>query len=149
MRLIRDKGYFGIGIYNTKIGANVGTLWRSANIFGVSFIFTIGHRYKKQSSDTMKTPNDIPLLAFDNFDDFYKHLPYGCQLVGIEIVETAIKIQEFEHPKQCVYLLGAEDHGLPDSVLGKCQGVVVLPGDYCLNVATAGSIVLYDRILKE
>lgn len=35
------RGYFGIGIYNGKNTANIGTLWRSAAILGANFIFTI------------------------------------------------------------------------------------------------------------
>lgn len=42
------KGYYGIGIYETKEETNVGTLWRSAQNFGADFIFTIGARYKTQ-----------------------------------------------------------------------------------------------------
>ena len=41
---MRNKGYFGIGIINPKSKTNVGSLWRSANILGASFIFTIGKR---------------------------------------------------------------------------------------------------------
>ena len=47
------RGFFGVGIENTKTHQNIGTLWRSASIMGASFMFTIGKRYKKQASDTM------------------------------------------------------------------------------------------------
>ena len=43
---------------------------------------------------------------------------------------------------------GAEDHGLPDSIL-EGHPVVEIPCDWCLNVATAGSLVLYDRLVKQ
>jgi len=52
--MIDQRGFFGIGIQNIKTESNIGTLWRSANILGADFIYTIGKRYKKQSSDTMK-----------------------------------------------------------------------------------------------
>jgi len=142
------RGYFGIGIVNGKIESNIGTLWRSANIYGADFIFTIGNRYKKQCSDTMKTTRHIPLYHYDNFDDFYKHIPHGCQLVGVELDERSEDIKSFAHPKCCVYLLGAEDNGLPEKALQKCKHIVQLPGEHCLNVAVAGSIVMYDRKIK-
>lgn len=40
--------YFGIGIYHVKNEENIGTLWRSANISGADFIFTIDRRYNGQ-----------------------------------------------------------------------------------------------------
>ena len=38
-----QQGYFGIGIQNGKTPENLGVLWRSAQNFGASFIFTIGN----------------------------------------------------------------------------------------------------------
>jgi tRNA G18 (ribose-2'-O)-methylase SpoU len=142
------RGYFGIGIQNVKTEANIGTLWRSAFIFGASFIFTIGDRYKRQSSDTTKSWKHIPLYNYKTFDDFYNSLPYDCRLVGVELDNRSIPIQEYKHHERCVYLLGAEDSGLSNEAINKCHELIILPGNYCLNVSVAGSIVLYDRIVK-
>jgi len=57
-------------------------------------------------------------------------------------------LHTFVHPEQAVYLLGAEDDGLPESVLRDIP-VLEAPSEWCLNVATAGSLVLYDRLVKE
>ncbi len=38
----KGGGYFGIGIYGPKMTKNIGTLWRTADIFGADFMFTIG-----------------------------------------------------------------------------------------------------------
>jgi tRNA G18 (ribose-2'-O)-methylase SpoU len=143
------SGFFGIGIENTKTGTNVGTLWRSAQIMGASFIFTIGNRYKLQSSDTLKTPRHIPLYNHKTFDGFYESIPYDCILVGVELTDSAMRINTYKHPKRCIYLLGAEDHGLTSKALNACHQVIRLPGECSLNVAVAGSIVMYDRINKQ
>lgn len=143
------RGYFGIGIYHTKTETNIGTLWRSASILGADFIFTIGKRYKRQSSDTMKTPRHIPLFHFTDFDDFRKHVPYDCPVVAIELTENSIPLERYCHRERCIYLLGAEDNGLPENILNKCKETVQLLGDYCMNVSTAGSIVMYDRAVKQ
>jgi len=144
-------GYFGIGIYHTKTEANVGTLWRSAFLFNAAFVFTIGRRYSKQASDTQKTWRSIPLWHFTDIDDWREHTPYDCQVVGVELAEGAIALPVFRHPKRAIYLLGAEDHGLPPAVLTLCQYVVQIPTGkpYSMNVATAGSILMYDRFCKE
>ena len=144
-----NQGYFGIGIYHSKNSINIGTLWRSANIFGASFIFTIGRRYKRQSSDTMKTPLNIPLFEFNTFDNFKSFLPKFARLVAIEITESAQDLRNYCHHEQTVYLLGAEDTGIPEEILHKCHDIIKIPGNYCLNVSTAGSIVMYDRLIKK
>lgn len=144
------RGYFAIGIEKIKNEINIGTLWRSANILGASFIFTIGKRYKRQASDTMESWRHIPLYHYDNIDDFYKSgLPYDCQLVGIELDDSATPIKKFTHPQRAIYLLGAEDNGLSKEAVKRCHHIIVLPGDHSMNVSVAGSIVLFDRIQKE
>jgi tRNA G18 (ribose-2'-O)-methylase SpoU len=145
----RMRGYFGIGIEHVKSEVNVGTLFRSAMILGADFAFTIGRRYPKQSSDTLKSWRHVPFIEYADFDDFYSHLPLECRLVGVEIVPEAKPLAQFTHPERAVYLLGAEDHGLSKRALAKAHFKVVLPGAYCLNVSTAGAIVMYDRITKS
>lgn len=66
------RGYYGIGVYHPKTSANIGTLWREAYLYGADFIFTIGRRYKKQSSDTTKTIRHLPLWEFKTFEEFKK-----------------------------------------------------------------------------
>ena len=141
-------GYFGIGIYHGKTKTNIGTLWRSAAILGADFIFTIGRRYKTQASDTMKTPRHIPLYNYADYNDFFRHIPYDCPVVAVELADNSVPLERYVHPKRCIYLLGAEDHGLPENILTRCRDTVQLIGDYCMNVATAGSIVMYDRAVK-
>jgi len=143
------SGFFGIGIENGKTKSNIGTLWRSANLLGASFIFVIGDRYKKQCSDTMKTPKSIPLYHYSTIEDFYKNgLPIDCILIGIELSHDAIPISDFHHPKRCVYLLGAEDVGLSQRAIETSHKLVSLPGKYSMNVSVAGSIVMFDRTNK-
>ena len=143
------RGYFGIGIFHGKNEENIGTLWRSANILGADFIFTIGKRYSKQCSDTMNTPKHIPLWHFDDWDDMFHHAPYNCPVVAIELDDRSVPLETFVHPERCIYLLGAEDHGLPSEILDRCWATVQLLGDRCMNVSTAGSIVMYDRKVKR
>lgn len=144
------RGFFGIGIWHPKTSVNVGTLWRSAHNFGAAFLYTVGHRYDGQPSDTTKASRHVPLLAFSTIDDLVAHLPHGCPLVGVELDARAWPLPRVVHPERACYLLGAEDHGLPDAVRTRCHLLVQVPGaSRCLNVATAGSIVLYDRIMKD
>lgn len=139
------RGYFGIGVENGKTRANIGTLLRSAHGLGAAFVFTAGERYKHQSSDTVKTWRHIPFWSFDDVGDFL--LPQGCKLIGVELIDGVVSLPDFKHPQRAVYLLGAEDTGLSVKALSLCHAVIQIPAP-SLNVAVAGSIVMYDRIVK-
>lgn len=139
------RGYFEIGIFNNKTPSNLGTLWRSAFQLGASGIFTIGQRYSKQASDTVKAYRHIPLRQYRDFDHFMESRPYDCVLVGVEMGGRALSA--FSHPERAIYLLGAEDSGLPKTVADKCQHIVSLEAinTESYNVAVAGSLVMYAR----
>jgi len=143
-----DGGHFGIGVYQAKHTHNVGTLWRGAYQLGAAHIFTIGRRYQPQSSDPWKTWHHIPLFAYKDLDEMISTSPYDCPIIGVE--SGGIPLPEFEHPKKCVYLLGAEDSGLPHNVVARCHRLVSIPAVRVAtyNVAQAGTLVMYDRMMK-
>lgn len=143
------RGYFEIGTYHPKTETNLGTLWRSAFQLGASGIFTIGHRWPdRQSSDTYKSYRHVPYRKYDTLQSLADHLPYDCRIVGIEIGGQFLS--NFCHPERCIYLLGAEDHGLSREAISLCHHVVSIPAvrSASFNVAVAGSIVMYDRVVK-
>jgi tRNA G18 (ribose-2'-O)-methylase SpoU len=141
--------HFGIGIYQVKTGPNVGVLWRGAYQLGAAYVFTIGPRYKPESSDVFATWQQIPLFRYATFDEMFAAMAYGTRLIGVEL--SGKPLSEFEHPARAVYLLGAEDSGLPDTVLDRCYDVVSIPAvrKASYNVAQAGTLVMYDRFLKR
>lgn len=144
------RGFFGVGIMETKIEANVGMLMRSAYLYNASYIFTIGARYERVASDTPNAHMSIPTFYFENFDDFMGHIPLRTSLVGIEQTSSSRDLTNYIHPERAVYLLGAEDYGLPNEVTQACDQVVEIPTHrpYSMNVAVAGSIVMADRYVK-
>lgn len=141
--------YFEIGIYQPRSEVNVGTLWRSAQQLGAAGIFTIGRAYRRQASDPFHAEGSLPLRCYASFDDFLAARPQGAQLVGIEM--GGVPLAQFEHPAQCIYLLGSEDNGLPRHVLEKCNALVALEAvrQASYNVAVSGSIVLYHRVFIQ
>jgi tRNA G18 (ribose-2'-O)-methylase SpoU len=143
------RGYFGIGVYHPKTEQNIGTLWRSATLYGASFIFTVGRRYEKQASDTTQSWRHIPLWHFFDWDELREHIPYDCPLVCVELSDNAFDLRTFIHPERAIYLLGAEDHGVPEHILaGRPTVQIPCPQPYSMNVAVAGSLVMYDRFVK-
>lgn len=144
----KARGYFGIGVYESKNTLNIGTLWRSAALLGADFIFTIGQRYRNQPTDTMKAVRHIPLFQYKYFNDFKSSLPDNCEMVFVEQVSNSKLLDTFNHPERAVYILGAEDDGIPEDLMRGHQKVYI-DTERSLNVAVAGSIVMYGRSLTH
>lgn len=146
----RPRGFFAIGIQHNRTPANLGTLWRSAQMYDAAFIFTVGARYIRQASDTPKTPRHKPLFHYRDLDDLVEHLPHSCPLIGIELHPTAHPLSTFPHPERACYLLGAEDHGLTREAIERCHELVQIEGPkpQSLNVSVAGSLVMHDRWIR-
>ena len=142
------RGFFEIGIYNGKSTQNLGTLWRSAYQLGAAGVFIIGARFPKQASDTVKSWLHVPVREYKDFDHFQNCRPSGALLIGVEMGGRSLN--GYCHPEQAVYLLGAEDHGLPPSIVAKCQSVISLDAarTQSFNVSVAGSIVMYHRSMQ-
>jgi tRNA(Leu) C34 or U34 (ribose-2'-O)-methylase TrmL len=73
-------------------------------------------------------------------------LPRHCSLVGIELDETAVDLPSFAHPRQAAYVLGPERGSLSPEMVARCDHLIRIPTSFCLNQATAGAVVMYDRI---
>lgn len=140
------RGYFAIGAERTSKSLNLGNLMRSAHGFGASFTFTIGATYQalEAVADTSKGRNHLPHYDWAGIEDM--RLPAGCSLVGVELIDEAIDLPSFRHPTRAAYVLGPELGSLSPPLIEKCDYVVKIPTRFCVNVAMAGAIVMYDRV---
>jgi len=144
------RGYFGIGVEGVSKSANVGALLRTAHAFGAAFCFTIGAGFDARASraaDTADTPAHVPLWRFASVAEIT--LPQRCVLVGVELLEHAAELPSFRHPLSAAYVLGPERAGLSPALLARCRHVVRIPTRFALNLAVAGALVLYDRLLQH
>lgn len=140
------RGYFAIGAERISKSLNLGNLMRSAHAFGASFTFTVGAMYRaaEASADTSKGRLHLPHYNWAGLEEI--NLPQACKLVGIELVEEAIDLPSFRHPLRAAYVLGPERGVLSDALLDRCDYVVKIPTSFCINVAMAGAVVMYDRM---
>jgi tRNA G18 (ribose-2'-O)-methylase SpoU len=124
---------------------NLGNLMRSAHGFGASFTFTVGATYRalEARADTSKGQLHLPHYNWSSVEEMA--LPQGCVLVGIELIDEAVDLPSFRHPLRAAYVLGPEKGSLSPELLAHCQHVVKIPTRFCVNVAMAGAIVMYDR----
>jgi tRNA G18 (ribose-2'-O)-methylase SpoU len=143
------RGYFAIGVEGISKPMNLGALLRSAHAFGASFFFTVQPTFavrEVRNADTSDAARHLPLYQYDSLEDLT--LPRGCALVGIELTENAIDLPSFRHPLAAAYVLGPERGSLSPALQARCDHVVRIPTKFCVNVGTAGAIVMYDRNLS-
>lgn len=144
----RARGYFAIGAERMSKALNLGNLMRSAHGFGAAFTFTVGATYQalEARADTSKGQWHLPHYNWKSLDEMA--LPEGCKLVGVELIEGAADLPSFRHPLRAAYVLGPEKGSLSPPLLARCDHVVKIPTSFCINVAMAGAIVMYDRVLS-
>ena len=119
---------------------------RSSHAFGASFVFTLGANYRSSEarSDTSKSQSHVPLYTWASIEE--ARFPDGCRLVGVELLDDAVDLPSFRHPLRAAYILGPERGSLSEEVVARCDHIVKIPTKFCVNVAVAGAIVMYDRV---
>lgn len=144
------RGYFAIGAERISKPMNLGSLMRSAHAFGASFFFTIQPAFNAREvkqSDTSDAAKHLPLYTFASVEELL--LPRGCALVGVELTEDAVALPSFFHPQAAAYVLGPERGSLSPELQARCDHLVQIPTKFCVNVGTAGAIVMYDRLVSQ
>lgn len=140
------RGHFGVAVCQPKLPVNVGGLVRSVNAFGGAYVDVIGHRYEGQAS-AVGHDQHLPVRQYDTLDAWLAAVPYDTDVVCIERGSGSVPLEEYTHPERAVYLLGPEDGDIPPAVASE-HDMVEIPTTFCLNVATAGSVAIYDRVAK-
>lgn len=147
-----NETWCGVGVENPKLKQNVGVVFRSAVALGAAnFLFTTGNRYDpKTHADVIQSNKQIPCFNFKDFNDLMVHRPNNCEIVGVEMVDRAIPLEKFRHPKRAIYLFGGEDCGLSKEAIKKCRYIIKMPSpnNVSMNLSSAASAVLWDRHLK-
>jgi tRNA G18 (ribose-2'-O)-methylase SpoU len=145
----QPRGYFGIGVEGVSKPMNLGAVLRTAHAFNASFAFSINALFDVGAvlaSDTSVAFNSLPVQLYDQVGDFT--LPIGCRLIGIEITDRAIDLPSFTHPMAAAYVLGAEQDSLSEALQARCDFIIQIPTKFCVNLAVAGAIVMYDRMIS-
>ena len=99
-----------------------------------------------RQSDTSDAAAQVPFYRFDSIEVL--RLPDRCALVGVELHDDAIDLPSFRHPRRATYVLGRERGSLSPALIDCCDHVIKIPTRFALNLAAAGAIVMYDRLLS-
>lgn len=143
-----------VAIYSPKYWANVFSLMRTLDGLGLGNLYVIKPRCQipKKGTISFKDKDKPPynkVRFLDSIEEFTE-LVKGRDLVSIELDPESQPLQSFVWGREPVAILGAEDSGVPQQLLAISRKVQVpmcgvIP---CMNVACAGSIVMYDYKTK-
>ena len=64
------------------------------------------------------------------------------------LLDEAVELPSFRHPLKAAYVFGPERGSLSPAMIERCDHLIKIPTSFCINVATAAAIVLYDRTIS-
>jgi RNA methyltransferase, TrmH family len=128
-----------LALWRVSDPGNVGTLLRSADAFGAAVALSEGCADPfgpKALRAGMGSTFRVALRGFD--------APPGSVAL---VADGGEPLEELALERYSTFVLGSEREGLPDDVLQRCDVKATIPTSRVesLNVAMAGTIVLYER----
>ena len=132
-----------------KHGVNLGTLLRTCDAVGaclaVPRLSWVPEALDK--GNTLRRPSCVHWTPRDPTVWIDRQREAGSRIVGVELTDESIRLGDLPAARQrTVMLLGHETDGLPPEALERLDEAVEIPmvgTGYSLNVAVAGSLVLY------
>lgn len=140
-----SSGFAAIGLHRAKDRNNIGSVLRAAMCYSASMVAVSGRRYAHSKTDTTKAFRSLPLIACE---DLRQVIPHGAVPIAVDLINGAQQLPAFKHPRNAFYVFGPEDGTLGGETLTWCRDVVYVPTRFCMNLAAAVNVVLYDRLAK-
>jgi 23S rRNA (guanosine2251-2'-O)-methyltransferase len=139
-------------LHNLRSAFNVGSIFRTAECFGVSKIYLCGYTplptQEKLAKTSMGTAHLIEWEEVAKFTELLKKLrAENCHVVGLETTSHAAPLQSPFAKAQTALVLGNERFGLDPEALSLCNEVrkIELRGQKnSLNVSVAAAIATYE-----
>ncbi len=149
--------------HNIRSTHNVGSIFRTAEGFGVKQIILSGytpyptiesdsrlpHVVSKLTKDIHKTAlgaEDLVSYIYEVEPDFERLRSEGFAIVGLEQSETAVLLPDYKAPQKVALLIGEEVHGISKELQSECETLLEIPmkgQKESFNVAVATGIALY------
>ncbi|MFC1504123.1 RNA methyltransferase [Spirochaetota bacterium] len=137
---------------NIRSTFNVGSVFRTAECFGVQEILVAGYTPSPDQAKTKKTAMGTDKhTAWKHFNEAGKAVKYlkkkNIPLIAVETVAHAPSLYEYEFPKPCAIILGNEKFGLSRHLLNMADAVVQIPlygWKNSLNIGVAFGICAYE-----
>ena len=142
---------------NVSHAANLGSLFRTADAFGIEHLILggspieLGRKFTKTSRATEQSVSFEQLETLS--EKIHELKAQSYTLIALEITDNSIPVSELKLEKnsKIAFVIGDENHGVSDSVLEKCDAVVHIEmygQNSSMNVVQATSIALYEFTKK-
>ncbi|QDO95105.1 RNA methyltransferase [Formosa sediminum] len=138
---------------NVTNAPNIGSLFRTADAFGVEKLIlcgthiTLGRKMTKTSRATEKV---VPFERHDSTEEVIAQLKSnGYQIIALEITDTSKSLREitFSPQQPIALLIGDENFGISEPLLSVSDIVVhidMFGQNSSMNVVQATNIILYE-----
>ena len=149
-------------LHNIRSTHNVGSIFRTADGFGVARIIISGYTpYPTYAGDTRLPHEAVKLtkqiqktalgatasVPFEYHDNLLTWLDTNTlPLVALEQATSSVPLTEFTPPEEFVLVLGEEVEGITAELLDRCNHIVEIPmhgQKESFNVSVATGIALY------
>jgi len=141
---------------NLRSPFNVGSIFRSADCFGVNEIILCGitphppsRKIERTSLGTIET---VVWKYFTETKEAIAHVKNrGFSIVAVETIEKAISLFEYKDFQNKAFLFGNEEFGITEEILSICDEFIKIPVvgiKNSMNVATAFSVVM-SRMMES
>ena len=152
------NGNVVVWAHNIRSMHNIGSIFRSADAFGISHIILSGYSPTPPRPEISKTA-----IGAEEFVDWtYSEEPEevilklnneGYEFIGLEQTDnsTLLPNYKFSPEKKYCLVLGNEVSGIDDSILPHLEACVEIPQyghKHSLNVSVAAGVLLYAVVQK-
>jgi len=137
--------------HNIRSLYNVGSIFRSADVFAVEKIYLTGYTGAPPQKEIAKTAlGSEDRVVWEKVEDIFSVIEKfhvdGYQVIGLETGEGARSLDSFSSDKPMALVLGNEVTGIEPEVREKLDGLVEIPmlgPKKSLNVSVAAGIAMF------
>lgn len=138
---------------NVTDAANVGSLFRTADAFGIEKLIFCGNPMpmgRKMTKASRATEKYVRYEYHDNSEEVLKNLKNsGCQIIALEItnLSTPLNTIKFNLSHPIALVIGDENFGISEATLNISDHIVhidMFGQNSSMNVVQAASIALYE-----
>ena len=138
---------------NVTNAPNIGSLFRTADAFGVEKLILCGPYIplgRKMTKTSRATEKVVPFEMKDDSSEVITQLKSeGYQIIALEITDSSISLRDahFSNSQPIALLLGDENFGVSNALLEQSDLVVhidMFGQNSSMNVVQATNIILYE-----
>lgn len=149
--------------HNIRSTHNVGSLFRTAEGFGVKKIILSGYTPYPQLDDDSRLPHISEKLSaqihktalgaevmvpfeYQENPDIAALIDAGYVVVGLEQAADSIPLASYQPDRKIALIIGEEVHGIEPELLARCEKIIEIPmkgKKESFNVSVATGIALY------